>query len=111
MANEEVYAGGLLNRALDPATQPPDVKAYLQAEIDLLSEVITGGMALLDLGCGTGRHLAMFEDRLGLSVGVDYEHSYLVATRERVRTLSTCTSSRQTPPPSHLRTGLILRSA
>ena len=40
MANEEVYAGGLLNRALDPATQPPEIQAYLQAEIDLLNEVI-----------------------------------------------------------------------
>jgi len=86
MANEEVYAGGLLNRALDPSTQPPEVKAYLQAEIDLLNEVVTGGMAVLDLGCGTGRHLAMFEDRLHLGVGVDYEHSYLVAARARVRT-------------------------
>lgn len=87
MANEEVYAGGLLNRALDPATQPPEVKAYLQAEIDLLGDVVTSGMAVLDLGCGTGRHLAMCEDRLNFGVGVDYEHSYLVAARGRVRSL------------------------
>ncbi len=86
MANEEVYAGGLLNRALDPATQPPEVKAYLQAEIDLLVEVVAGGTAVLDLGCGTGRHLAMLEERLGIGVGVDYEHSYLGAARGRVRT-------------------------
>lgn len=85
MANEEVYAGGLLNRALDPATQPPEIKAYLQAEIDLLSDIVTAGMAVLDLGCGTGRHLAIFEDRLGVSVGVDYEHSYLVAAHGRIR--------------------------
>jgi SAM-dependent methyltransferase len=85
MTNEEVYAGGLLNRALDPATQPPEVKAYLQAEIDLLNEVVTGGLAVLDLGCGTGRHLGMFEERLSLGVGVDYEHSYLVDARGRVR--------------------------
>ncbi|MFN8465168.1 MAG: class I SAM-dependent methyltransferase [Caldilineaceae bacterium] len=85
MANEQVYADGLLNRALDPATQPPEVKAYLQAEFDLLNEVIAGGMAVLDLGCGTGRHLVMFEDRLSLGVGVDYEHSYLAAAPGRIR--------------------------
>ena len=86
MANEEVYAGGLLNRALDPATQPSEIQAYLQAEIELLSEVVAGEQAVLDLGCGTGRHLAMFEDRLRMGVGVDYEHSYLVAALGRIRT-------------------------
>ena len=29
MANDEVYAGGLLNRALDPATQPLETQAFL----------------------------------------------------------------------------------
>jgi len=86
MANEDVYAGGLLNRALDPATQPPEIQAYLQAEIELLNEVVAGEQAVLDLGCGTGRHLAMFEDRLRMGVGVDYEHSYLVAALGRIRT-------------------------
>jgi hypothetical protein len=33
MSNEQVYAAGLLNRALDPATQPPEIHAFLQAEI------------------------------------------------------------------------------
>ena len=110
MANEEVYAGGLLNRALDPATQPTEVKAYLQAEIDLLSEVVTGEMAVLDLGCGTGRHLAMFENRLRLGVGVDYEHSYLVAAQERVRTqhLHFVTADATAIPLAY---GSILRSA
>ncbi len=89
MSNDEVYAAGLLNRALDPATQPPDIQAYLQAEIDLLNGTILPGMAVIDLGCGTGRHLAMFGDRLRLGVGVDYEHSYVVEARRRtsVRTL------------------------
>lgn len=87
MANEEVYAGGLLNRALDPSTQPAEIKAYLQAEIDLLQALVAGGdMAVLDLGCGTGRHLAMLQARLKLGVGVDYEHSYLAAAAGQVRT-------------------------
>ena len=36
MSNDEVYAAGLLNRALDPATQPPEIQAFLRAELDLL---------------------------------------------------------------------------
>jgi SAM-dependent methyltransferase len=81
MSNEQVYAGGLLNRALDPATQPPEIRSYLQAEIDLLNSTIVNGMAVIDLGCGTGRHLAMLGDRLRIGVGVDYEHSYVVDAR------------------------------
>src|SRR5262245_54106931 len=78
MSNDEVYATGLLNRALDPATQPPEIRAFLQAEIELLNDAITPGMAVLDVGCGTGRHLAMLRDRVRIGVGVDYEHAYIV---------------------------------
>jgi ubiquinone/menaquinone biosynthesis C-methylase UbiE len=84
MSNEDVYAAGLLNRALDPATQPPEIRSYLQAEIALLNGRIAKGMAVIDLGCGTGRHLAMLRDRLRIGVGVDYEHSYVVDARRRV---------------------------
>jgi SAM-dependent methyltransferase len=78
MSNEQVYAGGLLNRALDPATQPPEIRAFLQAEVDLLRDLILDGMRVVDIGCGTGRHLAMLGDRLVLGVGVDYQHTYIV---------------------------------
>ncbi len=84
MSNDEVYAAGLLNRALDPATQPPEIRSYLQAEMDLLHGTIVKGMAVIDLGCGTGRHLALLGDRLRLGVGVDYEHTYIVEARRRV---------------------------
>jgi ubiquinone/menaquinone biosynthesis C-methylase UbiE len=84
MSNDEVYAAGLLNRALDPATQPPEIRSYLQAETDLLNATIVKGMAVIDLGCGTGRHLALCGDRLRLGVGVDYEHTYVVEARRRV---------------------------
>ena len=84
MSNEEVYAAGLLNRALDPATQPPEIRSYLQAEIDHLTGTIGQGMAVIDLGCGTGRHLAMIAERLRLGVGVDYEHAYVVEARRRM---------------------------
>jgi len=92
MSNDEVYAAGLLNRALDPATQPPEIRSYLQAEIDLLNGTIVHGMAVIDVGCGTGRHLAMFRDRLRLGVGVDYEHTYVVEARRHVggRVPQTC---------------------
>ena len=84
MSNDEVYAAGLLNRALDPATQPPEIRSFLQAEIDILNDMIVKGMAVIDLGCGTGRHLAMLAARLRIGVGVDYEHTYLVEARRRV---------------------------
>ena len=84
MSNEDVYAAGLLNQALDPATQPPEIQAYLRAEMDLLTGMIVTGMSVIDLGCGTGRHLARLGDRLRIGVGVDYEHTYVVEARRRV---------------------------
>jgi len=83
MSNDEVYAAGLLNRALDPATQPPEIRAFLQAEIALLDDIIVHGSTLLDVGCGTGRHLALLRDRLSLGVGVDYEHASIVEAHRR----------------------------
>ena len=84
MSNDEVYAAGLLNRALDPRTQPPEIRSYLHAEIDFLDGTTEKGMAVIDLGCGTGRHLAKLRDRLRIGVGVDYEHTYLVEARRRI---------------------------
>ena len=83
MSNDDAYAAGLLNRALDPATQPPEIRAFLQAEIELLDDLITKGMTIIDVGCGTGRHLAMLRDRLRIGVGVDYEHTYIVEAHRR----------------------------
>jgi ubiquinone/menaquinone biosynthesis C-methylase UbiE len=42
-------------------------------------------MALLDVGCGTGRHLATLSDRLRIGIGVDYEHTYIVEAHSRAR--------------------------
>jgi len=78
MSNDEVYAAGLLNRALDPTTQPSEIRAFLQAELELLDHIIEPGMAVIDVGCGTGRHLTMLGSRLRIGVGVDYQHSYIV---------------------------------
>jgi ubiquinone/menaquinone biosynthesis C-methylase UbiE len=83
MSNEQVYAAGMLNRALDPTTQPPEIRAFLQAEIDLLNEIVVEGMSMIDVGSGTGRHLAMLRDRLRTGVGVDYEHAYVVDAHRR----------------------------
>lgn len=83
MSNDEAYARGLLNRALDPATQPLEIRAFLQAELDLLREVTARGMRVIDIGCGTGRHLALLREHLALGVGVDYQHAYLVEARRR----------------------------
>lgn len=89
MSNDGVYAGGLLNRALDPATQPPEIQAFLRAELELLHDVLQEGMRVLDVGCGTGRHLILLRDRLRLGVGVDYQRSYVAeaATRAGARHL------------------------
>jgi SAM-dependent methyltransferase len=83
MSNDDVYAGGLLNRALDPATQPPEIQAFMRAEVDLLREVVREGMRVLDVGCGTGRHLVLLGDRIRFGVGVDYERSYIAAAAHR----------------------------
>jgi SAM-dependent methyltransferase len=83
MSNDDVYASGLLNRALDPATQPPEIQAFLRAEIGLLHGLLKEGMRVIDLGCGTGRHLILVRDRLRLGVGVDYEQSYIAEAARR----------------------------
>jgi SAM-dependent methyltransferase len=83
MSNDDVYASGLLNRALDPATQPPEIQAFLRAELDLLHDLLKEGMRVIDLGCGTGRHLVLVRDRLRLGVGVDYERSYIAEAARR----------------------------
>jgi len=80
MSNDEVYASGLLNRALDPATQPPEIRAFMQTEIEQLKEFVAASASWLDVGCGTGRHLALLHDRR-FAVGVDYEHAYIVEAR------------------------------
>ena len=83
MSNDRAYAGGLLNRALDPTTQPPEIRTFLQAEIDLLRGLIVDGMRVVDIGCGTGRHLALLGERVALGVGVDYQHAYIVEAGRR----------------------------
>jgi SAM-dependent methyltransferase len=83
MSNDDVYAGGLLKRALDPASQPPEIQAFLRAEIDLLDDIVKEGMRVLDVGCGTGRHLILLRDRLRLGLGVDYERSYIAEAAAR----------------------------
>jgi ubiquinone/menaquinone biosynthesis C-methylase UbiE len=83
MANDDVYATGLLNRALDPATQPPEIQAFMRAELGLLRDVIKEGMKVLDVGCGTGRHLLLMGDRVRVAVGIDYEQSYIAEAARR----------------------------
>jgi ubiquinone/menaquinone biosynthesis C-methylase UbiE len=84
MANDDVYASGLLNRALDPDTQPQAIQSFLRAEIDLLREMVAPGMRVLDVGCGTGRHLLLLGERLARGVGVDYERSYVADAHRKV---------------------------
>lgn len=82
-SNEDVYAGGLLTRALDPSSQPREIQAFLREETDLIRQLVANGMRVIDLGCGTGRHLAMLENRLMLGVGVDYQGRYVAEALRR----------------------------
>lgn len=83
MSNEDIYASGLLNRALDPATQPPEIQEFLRHEVELLRELIANGARVVDVGCGTGRHLLLLKSHLHLGVGVDYERSYIADAHRR----------------------------
>jgi len=83
MSNDDVYAAGLLTRALDPTLQPPEIRAWLRAELDELDAIIPHGASVIDVGCGTGRHLLGLRDRLAIGVGVDYERSYIVDAHRR----------------------------
>jgi len=75
--NDEAYAQGLLNKALDPATQPQAIRSFLRAESALLRELIPRGSRVVDFGCGMGRHLITLDDHVGLGVGFDYEATYI----------------------------------
>lgn len=83
MSNEEIYAGGLLLRALDPTLQPPPIRDWLEREFGRLVELVGEGRRVADFGCGTGRHLAALAPRLALGVGLDYERSYLAVAASR----------------------------
>lgn len=77
MNNDEVYAQGLLNRALDPATQPAAIQSFLRKESELLRELIPQGSRVIDFGCGTGRHLHSLSDHISEGVGLDYEAAHI----------------------------------
>ena len=77
MTNDEVYAAGILNKALDPTTQPEAIRAFLHAEENLVAKLIPRHARVVDLGCGTGRHLIALVRRVSLGVGIDYERAYI----------------------------------
>jgi SAM-dependent methyltransferase len=83
MTNREVYAHGLLNRALDPQTQPDSIREFLVAEEDLLTQLVGDGSRVVDFGCGTGRHLHGLAHRVSLGIGLDYEVSYVAEAADR----------------------------
>ena len=81
MDNDAVYAQGLLNKALDPATQPVEIRAFLQEELDEVRELLPHGSRVVDFGCGAGRHLTALDDNLGPSVGFDLEWACIAEAR------------------------------
>jgi SAM-dependent methyltransferase len=83
MSNDEVYAAGILNKALDPSTQPDAIRAFLHAEESLVAESVQRDARVVDFGCGTGRHLIALLDRISLGVGIDYERAYIAEAIRR----------------------------
>lgn len=77
MNNDEVYAQGLLNRAMDPSKQPPAISSFLQQEFTEIRRLIPSGCRVLDFGCGMGRHLIDLQHHVVLGVGFDYERAYV----------------------------------
>jgi SAM-dependent methyltransferase len=77
MTNDQVYAAGLLNKALDPAKQPEAIRAFLRAEEGLVRELVPRRGRVVDFGCGMGRHLIGLRDVVALGVGIDYEWTYI----------------------------------
>ena len=75
--NDQAYAQGLLNKALDPATQPPAIRSFLQEESTLLRRLVPAASRIVDFGCGMGRHLIQLEDHVAFGVGLDYEVAYI----------------------------------
>jgi ubiquinone/menaquinone biosynthesis C-methylase UbiE len=75
--NEAVYAQGLLRKALDPSTQPPAIRAFLEGELALVRSLVPPRSRVLDFGCGMGRHLIALDNHLGPSVGFDYQAAYI----------------------------------
>ena len=73
MTNDQVYAAGLLNAALDPATQPEAIRTVLRAEEVGVRELVPRRGRVVDFGCGMGRHLIGLLDLIALGVGIDYE--------------------------------------
>jgi SAM-dependent methyltransferase len=83
MTNDDVYAAGILNKALDPSTQPDAIRAFLRAEESLVAESIQRDARVVDFGCGTGRHLIALRGRISLGVGIDYERAYIAEAIRR----------------------------
>lgn len=77
MTNDQVYAAGLLNKALDPATQPEAIRAFLRAEEELVRRLVPRRGRIIDFGCGTGRHLIGLLGGISFGVGIDYEWTYI----------------------------------
>lgn len=79
VSNEAAYASGLLNRALDPATQPVAIREFLREEGERLQHLAGNGRSVVDFGCGTGRHLAALAPQLSFGLGLDYQRAYIEA--------------------------------
>ena len=86
MNNDEVYSQGLLQRALDPASQPAEIRSFLADELAAARQLLGRARDVLDFGCGSGRHLLALRDCLYRGVGFDYDERSIAQAVRRSRT-------------------------
>jgi len=83
---DNYYSAKLSAERLKMAYQiaPPRVRQYLRAEIDHVTEQISPGEAILELGCGFGRVLGPLARKAGRAIGIDTSMDGLVMARKEL---------------------------
>jgi len=59
------------------------VRRYLEAEIDLIASMLEPDLSILELGCGYGRVLSAFSNRVKEAWGIDNSNESLTLAAER----------------------------
>ncbi|WP_226648902.1 class I SAM-dependent methyltransferase [Microbulbifer variabilis] len=67
---------------IDKVYKYSNLGEYLNEENRLLQELVPRGSALIDFGCGNGRHLRMLEPRLKKGFGIDIDLEHIESARK-----------------------------
>ena len=82
---EERLAGPRLQEAY--ALAPPRIRAYLEAEVDFVTEHVRGAGQVLELGCGYGRAMRRIAPHVGRIAGNDISRASLALGTTYLRPL------------------------